>query len=306
MDIKQLAIFCEVAEAQSLSRAAIATDIAPSLVSRRVAQLEQEWGARLFDRTGRGMVLSAYGHRMYPEVKDLLRRFDALSTTAIESSGLVSGVVHVGVPPSMSQHLLPELFADIHARAPSVRLRITEGFSGALIQQLGTGRLDIAIVSRYGASAWREDDIMGWLDTCLIGRPLPNHHGQTIAFKDLEGIPLVLPPMPNGLRSALDLLARQKQVVLNIAIEVETLPSMKDVALRGSAWTMLPLLAVREEVASGALVAWPIERPSIKRTIAIEFSKRHPLSNASRLVAARIRTLAPAHLKSVPRRKVAP
>ena len=83
----------------------------------------------------------------------------------------------------------------------------------------------------YGASAWHGDDIMGWLDTCLTRQPLPNHRGRTIAFKHLQGI-------SNGLRSALDLLARQKAVALNTAIEVETLPLMKDVELRGSAWTM--------------------------------------------------------------------
>lgn len=299
MDIRQLQTFCAVAEAQSLSRVAIATDTALSLVSRRIAQLEQEWGARLFDRTGRGMALSAFGQRMYPEVKELLRGYEALAVSAIENAGVLTGTVRIGVPPSMSLHLLPELFADVNARAPSVRLHVTEGFSGALGQQLAAGQLDMAIVSRYGASAWQGDDIMGWLDTCLIGRPLPNHRGRTIAFKDLQGIPLVLPPMPNGLRSALDLLARQKAVALNIAIEVETLPSMKDVALRGSAWTMLPRMAVSQEIKAGAVAAWTIDRPSIKRTIALEFGTKHKLSSAGRLVAARIRALAPSHLKPV-------
>src|SRR3546814_3736442 len=49
----------------------------------------------------RGMALSVFGHRMYPEAKDLLQRHDALAIAAMEHSGLLTGTVHIGVPPSM-------------------------------------------------------------------------------------------------------------------------------------------------------------------------------------------------------------
>ena len=58
MNFKQLKTFLLVADMKSLSRAAIASDTAQSLVSRQIAMLEDEWGRRLFDRTGRGMSLS--------------------------------------------------------------------------------------------------------------------------------------------------------------------------------------------------------------------------------------------------------
>jgi DNA-binding transcriptional LysR family regulator len=302
MNITQLTVFCQVAEAKSLSRVAVATGTAPSLISRKISQLEAEWGARLFDRTGRGMALSSFGQRMYPATKELLVQFDELAMSAVENSGVLRGTVHIGVPPSISRQLLTVLFADIRLKAPSIRLHVTEGFSGSLDEHLAAGRLDMAVLSRYGSSAWRGDDIMGWMETCLVGRPNPNLTGRTVPFKSLAGIPLVLPPLPNGLRSILDQLAHRHDMTLNIAIEVETLTSMKDVALSGAAWTLLPRMAVQDEIHAGTLVAMTIEKPAIRRVMALGLSRQRPLSGAKRLVAQRIRALAPALLKPAPTR----
>ncbi len=74
MKLKQLDTFLRVADMKSLSRAALASDMAQSLVSRQIAMLEAEWGRRLFDRTGRGMALSDFGRRIYPEVQRVVEQ----------------------------------------------------------------------------------------------------------------------------------------------------------------------------------------------------------------------------------------
>lgn len=103
MKLKQLSTFLLVADMQSLSRAAIASDTAQSLVSRQIAMLEAQWGRRLFDRTGRGMTLSDFGRRMYPEVKQIVEQMRQLDAAASEAAGVLTGTVHVGVLPSLSR-----------------------------------------------------------------------------------------------------------------------------------------------------------------------------------------------------------
>jgi LysR family nitrogen assimilation transcriptional regulator len=66
---------------------------------------------------------------------------------------------------------------------------------------------------------------------------------------------------------------------------------MKDVALNGAAHTILPLMAVREEVAEGRLVAQRIIEPAIRRTIALSITRQRPLSRAGRLTVSRLREL---------------
>jgi LysR family nitrogen assimilation transcriptional regulator len=291
MNLKQLETFTLVANVGSLSKAAKALDIAQSLVSRHLAQLESEWGDRLFERTGRGVVLTDFGRRLQPEVGLLLNQADRLRMAARETAGVLSGTVHVGVLPSMSRQLLPMLIDDLSATAPAIRLHVTEGFSGSLDEQLGSGRLDMIVVNRYGAAAPRGEDALGVVDTFLVGRPdHPALQNRTFQFRKLAGLPLVLPSTPNGLRSTLDHIAREQHISLNVIMEVDTNTAMKDVAASGHALTVLPMLAVRDECREGRLAAVRISKPFVKRTIALSFTKQRPLSKAARLVGSRLRS----------------
>ncbi|SEK10352.1 MULTISPECIES: LysR substrate-binding domain-containing protein [unclassified Variovorax] len=293
MKLRQLSTFLLVADMQSLSRAAIASDTAQSLVSRQIAMLEAAWGGRLFDRTGRGMALSDFGKRMYPEVKRVVDQVAQLDAAASEAAGVLTGTVHVGVLPSLSRQLLPMLLADIRERAPALRLHVLEGFSGTLDEQLASGRLDMIVVNRYGSSALRGEDVLGKVDTFLIGKAgLPQFSGKTMPFRALAGLPLVLPAVPNGLRATLDVLARRHNVALDIVMEVDTATSMKDVAASGHAFTLLPNTAVAQEVAAGILGACKVTGPGIRRTIALSLTRQRPLSEGARLVASRVRLLA--------------
>ncbi len=294
MNLKHLQSFLTVAEQGSLARAAAATDLAESLISRHISSLETAWGARLFERTGRGMVLSEFGKLMLPQVRAAMDQILRLDVTAKESAGVPMGTVQVGVLPSLATQLLPLLFADLRANAPEITLRAVEGFSGLLDEQLANGKLDLAVINRYGFSTRREEEVLGSADTYLIGRKgSALMERKSIPFKALSTIPLVLPSVPNGLRTNLNQLARRHAVKLNIVMEVDSAGSMKDVTQSGHAYTLLPLMAVKAELSQGRLEARPIVNPAIVRTIVLSVTSQRPLSLAARHVATRIRALAP-------------
>jgi len=294
MNLKQLQSFVWVAEQGSLARAAVATDVAESLISRHISALEAAWGDRLFERTGRGMALSDFGRRMLPEAHAALEQVARLGGIARESAGVPTGVVHIGVLPSLSGQLLPLLFADMRTSAPAVTLHASEGFSGNLDEQLAAGRLDIALINRYGTAGLRGEEVLGTVDTYLIGKSgSPLLAQDSVAFRALAGVPLVLPARPNGLRAMLDQLSRRHGVRLDVVMEVDSAPGMKDVSLSGHAYTLLPLMAVKDELARRTLGAAKVVKPAIRRTIVLALTTRRPLSRAARFVAARVRALAP-------------
>jgi LysR family nitrogen assimilation transcriptional regulator len=298
MKIKQLQSFLSVAEEGSLKRAGATTDTAESLISRHISSLEVAWGTRLFERTGRGMALSEFGRRMLPEVRNAIEQVLRLDVIAKESSGVPTGTVHVGVLPSLAPQLLPLLFADLRSTAPEIKLRAMEGFSGHLDEQLANGRLDVAVINRYGPSAQKGEEVLGSADTYLIGRT-GNEFVQkkNISFKELENVPLVLPTVPNGLRTNLDHLSNRYAINLKVVMEVDSSSSMKDITQSGLAYTLLPLMAVKEELKQGKLVAIPVVRPSILRTIVIAVTTQRPMSLAARHVVNRIRKLSPKLVK---------
>lgn len=294
MNLKQLETVVLVAEMGSLSRAARTLGIAQSLVSRSIAQIEAEWGDRLFDRTGRGVVLSEFGKRIFPQIELLLAQSERLNDEIRNAAGIPFGLVCVGVLPSMTRRLVPALFEDLRATAPGVRLRVVEGFSGQLDEQLESGQLDLAVINRYGPGPRQDEDILATVATYLVcppGHALASE--RTVAFHRLGGVPLVLPPTPNGLRLVLDQHARQQNIALDVALEVESLNTMKEVALCGHAMTILPLLAVDEEIRNGRLAAVEIVEPGLPRSIALGVTHHHPMSRAAKLVLSRLRALVP-------------
>ncbi|MGE0803450.1 MAG: LysR family transcriptional regulator [Lautropia sp.] len=290
MNLKQLEAFTMVVELGSLTRTSKVAGIPQSLLSRHIASLEREWNDRLLLRTGRGVVLTEFGRRMQPEVAHLLQQMRHLESVAKDAAGAVSGIVHIGLFPSVSRRLLPVLLADLRVRAPAVRLHVTEGFSGSLDEQLASGRIDLMVMNRYGWTGGRDEDVLSSADTYLVGRPgHPLLADASVPFRRLDGVPLVLPPLPNGLRSIFDRHARRLDITIDVVLEVETLATMKTIAAAGEALTVLPLIAIEDEVAGGQLAASKIVRPGIERTITLSLSRQRPLSRAARLVASRVR-----------------
>lgn len=293
MNLKQMATLAVVAELGSVSRAATALGQAQSLVSRQIAQLEQEWGDRLFARTGRGVALTDFGRQLLPQVRRVLAEVEQLEASVHEAAGALTGSVHLGVLPTLSAYLLPRLLAVLQAEARSVKLCVTEGFSGDLDEQLGAGRLDMIVVNRYGTTALRGEDVLGVIDTCLMGAPqLPLMRERTVGLRQLDGLPLVLPALPNGMRAMLDQLAARHRIAIDVVMEVDTATAMKNVAASGQAYTLLPAMAAQADIAQGRLAAVPVVRPAIKRTIALSLTRQRPVSRAARFVAARVRQLA--------------
>lgn len=294
MNLDQLTVFESVAQLGSLSKAAKTGQIAQSLISRKLTQLEHEWGDRLFHRTGRGVVLTDFGRRIQPHVHLLLEQASRLRDEVKNAAGVPTGTVHVGMLQSLSHEVVAALFPDISAVAPAVRLHITEGLSGQLDAQLLSGQLDLVIVNRYGSLSSDEEQL-GQVESFVVGHPeAPLLSGRSVDFRDLDGVPLVLPTPPNALRAILEQTARQHGIRLNAVLEVDSLSTRHAIAMSGGAFTISSFLAVDREVAAGKLQALKLVNPSISRTVTLSVSKQHPLSRAGHLVASRVRHLVPA------------
>ncbi len=88
-------------------------------------------------------------------------------------------------------------------------------------------------------------------------------------FKALHELPFILPSAPNGLRTALDAMARQQHITLVPAVEADSLPLQKSLVATEHLYTVLPLHAVWGEVAEGRLHAARIVEPPFQRTMAM-------------------------------------
>src|SRR6202049_2258338 len=107
MEIHQLRYFCAVAETNSFSRAAVQTHVSQPSLSQQILKLEDELGARLFDRLGRSVRLTELGKTFLPRARAVLRELEAARGDVAEQKDSVGGSVTIGVIPTVPPYFLP-------------------------------------------------------------------------------------------------------------------------------------------------------------------------------------------------------
>jgi DNA-binding transcriptional LysR family regulator len=170
-----------------------------------------------------------------------------------------------------------------------VSLKILEGSSGQVEEWLADARVDIAILYRYGPTLPELEQSLAMVDSYLIG-PAGDKltAAPEVAFRTLDELPFILPGAPNGLRTALEAMARQQHLKLGAAIEADSLPLQKSLVATERLYTVLPLHAVWSEVQDGRLQAARIIDPPFQRTVAMASAKSKGPTRAVSVVASQI------------------
>lgn len=273
-DLHKWRAFVAIGELGSLTRAALFLDSNQSLLSRQLNALERECGSRLFNRTGRGMELSETGALLFPQVRSLLSDAQRLENDIRGAASEPSGRVTLGSLPSIGMPLVGRLFGRMRTELPAMRLKVLEGSSGQVEEWLADARVDIAILYRYGPTLPELEQSLAVVDSYLIGPPGDRlTAAPQIAFDALDGLPFILPSAPNGLRTALDAIARQRHIELAPAIEADSLPLQKAMVQTERLYTVLPIHAVWSEMRDGLLQAARVVDPPFQRTISMAMSK---------------------------------
>ena len=177
----------------------------------------------------------------------------------------------------------------MRARYPSVRLRVHEGSSGQVEEWLANSRIHIAILYRYGTALPPGEQELATVDSYLVGAAgdaLTSR--KEVPFDALDGLSFILPSVPNGLRNALNMLARQRGITLEPAIEADSLPLMKSTVESAGLYTVLPLHTVWDEVRQGRLQTARLVDPGLQRTVSMATTHSKGSAKAVAVVAEQI------------------
>jgi LysR family hydrogen peroxide-inducible transcriptional activator len=147
MELHQLRYFCAVAETGSFSRAAEQSHVSQPSLSQQILKLEDELGARLFDRLGRSVRLTDLGKTFLPRARAVLRELEAARGEVVERKDSVSGPLGVGVIPTVAPYFLPARLTSFSHKFPQVRLTVIEEITPVLLERLRAGTVDVAILA---------------------------------------------------------------------------------------------------------------------------------------------------------------
>jgi LysR family transcriptional regulator, hydrogen peroxide-inducible genes activator len=147
MELHQLRYFCAVADTGSFSRAAEQSHVSQPSLSQQILKLEDELGARLFDRLGRSVRLTELGKTFLPRARAVLRELEAARGDVVERKDSVAGSVTVGAIPTVAPYLLPRVLTSFSRKFPQVQLTVIEEITPVLLDRLRASAVDLAVLA---------------------------------------------------------------------------------------------------------------------------------------------------------------
>src|SRR5271166_3285042 len=286
-------LFIDAAELGSLSKVSVAYGTSQPHISRRISELEQEYGARLFDRTGRGVVLTELGRRIAPKVRAWLASSDQLANEVRTSAGTPIGKARIGSLPSTAYPLVSTLYKRLKEQYPLIQLAVREGQGAQLETWLEDGSVDLAILYRTSGSPKNGNTYLVETSTYLVsaaGDPLTSR--PTVRFSTLHNVPLVLFCRPSSWRNHLEQISAERKVSLNVALEADSLSLQTQIVSEGGVYALLGPYAISAASKVCRLQSSKLVDPVVTRHIALAMSRHGNLTLACRTVMQVVREIA--------------
>ncbi|MCW2935941.1 MAG: LysR family transcriptional regulator, partial [Actinomycetia bacterium] len=151
LDVTRLRVLVAVARHGSVTAAAHSLNYAQPSVSHHLARLEAETGTKLIQKAGRGIRLTDAGRLLAERASEIIGRLDAAENELAAYSGLRAGRLRLAAFPSALGTIVPAAAAILHARHPSVDLRLTEAEPPEALRMLRAGYVDVALIFRHEA-----------------------------------------------------------------------------------------------------------------------------------------------------------
>lgn len=195
MEIRVLRYFLAVVREESITKAAELLHITQPTLSRQIAQMEEEMGVKLFDRSTRKIVLTNEGLLLRRRAEEILELVDKTERELSEQDEMVEGTVAIGCGDLAAVQLLPDLIRSYHERYPAVTFDLYTATADHIKDRMDRGLTDVGLllepVSMEKYDYIRLDRQEQWVVAMHPDAPLARL--ERITAQDLEGLPLILP-----------------------------------------------------------------------------------------------------------------
>lgn len=283
MTLKQLEVFLAVADSSSFSKGGESVSLAQSTASQHIRALEEELGARLFDRTVSQVRLTEVGQLFYrhaakiriqcSEAKEEVRRFQ----------GLVQATLRLSASTIPAAYLIPVLLSRFTALWPGVRLELQQGDSREAIRLLQDNHVEMAMV---GGQYDMNDVVFTEILTdriVLVGLPGQQCDG-ALSVQQLQDMPLVMREQGSGTRKAADEALQRAGLdlrKLKVVAQFGSSEAVRQAVLCGAGAAFVSGLALKRELEEGSLVEIPVADLAITRSFYLAKRKGGSLSPAA-------------------------
>lgn len=195
MEIRVLQYFLAIAREESISRAAESLHVTQPTLSRQIAQLEEEIGAKLFERGAKRIALTREGMLLRRRAQEILALVDKTSEELSQQNQQLEGRIAIGCGEIASVEQLTELMNRFHTLHPLVHFDLFTANADQVRERMDRGLLDIGLllepvnIERYAFV--RLDVRERWCALMPPNHPLAVKN--SVTREDLASLPLILP-----------------------------------------------------------------------------------------------------------------
>ncbi len=281
MDFDQLETFLEVAGHCSFSRAAEKRFRTQPAISSQIRALEEEVGARLFDRSGGKVAVTAAGKVFQRYAEDAVEARKNVISAMAEMERVPRGEIVVGANEATCLHILPEVFAHFKKLYPSVGVQISRMERAKILESIIDNSVDFGVVSipvddkRLTAVNIHRDELV-----VIVPPGHPLSRMKQAALTDVVRFPLLLPKIGRT-RDAIWNLFHDRELKPKISMELDSSELLKRFVAADVGVGFIAQSNVVEDVKAGVLAALPIADAAIRRDLALVFRKDKALSRAA-------------------------
>lgn len=258
--------------------------------------LEEELGVALFERQARGIRLTEHGSAMLLRAQSLLHDAEELKSAVVDAGQEPAGPLRLGAAAALRHMVVAPMISSFRRNHPKVRFTIREGTSRGMMQALGAGEIDIALVSSHEALDIFRVQPLASESLCWIG---PSKTGLRMSkpcdIRALTVRPLILTSYPNSVRVIFDRALSRAGLTSDPLIEADMATVMIELVKEGAGYTVLPYGAIHEVVERGSVCACPIRQVRIEWVVAV--SKERAQTIASSLAVEALLNICAAQIK---------
>jgi LysR family hydrogen peroxide-inducible transcriptional activator len=280
MNLRDLDYIVAVAETGQVGLAAERCHVSQPTLSMQLKKLETELGLALFERGARGAVPTERGRAVIAQARVVLEAAARLKELAAEGAEPLTGILRLGVIPTVAPYLLPHALPAIHAQLPRLRLHLREAVTRRLLEQLLDAELDAVILSPPFEARGLASAPLGH-EPILVALPAghPLAARGAIAPAELAGLTVLLLEDGHCFKDqALRLCTRLRMRPLH-EVEAASIESLRQMVSIGMGLGLLPALATQGPFAAGtaaSVVVRPLAEPMAARELVLAWRRGFP------------------------------
>ncbi len=288
LSIRQLEVFVALVDRGSFTKAAEDLGLSQSTVSGHIADLERRLGVLVVERGHRNVRSTAAGEALLGPARATLKAERTTRMAVEELTGLLRGQLSIGGSTIPATYLLPPIMARFHERYPDIALRLVTGDSQETLDRIHASEVELGVIGATPDEQSFDAKRVGEDHLALIVPPThPFAREKRVTVDAVLAEPMVIREEGSGTRAAVvSALVGDSGVHpgqrLNVVCEVGSTESSKAAVRAGVGISFVSDLAVRDELASGALATAEVEGVDVRRTFWLVTRKGAYLGPAAR------------------------